>query len=511
MGSARRGLAGGPFAPHPYPTTNQHYPGVDRQSIGYSPPIDSYEYTGWQWTSRKEVVAWGAGSKLLLRQVYKGQNALRLWVGAEDPESESPDRDEYYHRWFSYEKPGSVQGADDITSLNVLDNAHNSEPNEHVIVGRASGGLHQLSLNPKMREWTEKAFESNKTLTNRVKCTSVGKVGEEVLLSAAFADKSISLYMVDLQHRPSAISTTDPLDAAIWCSSLSANRLAVGCGPSPTPMKILEITPHGILKEPVRSFRAAEPQSDSQRLRAVNAIIPSTNAPILGGGPGDLFFVGCHDGDCLLLDTRSSRDYVGRYTDPIHTSSIYSLALLGGQRLLAGSSRHSLLKFFDLRMPGKASCYFSQPGRPELGCPDRRVTGPSDNYSLFLDTDRRPASRGVRRHPHQQQDSSVYSLSVPSITSPTVYAGVQGRVIQLDAAPSSTRVPEPMNVPQQHGSLPDHMHASLSYQSHPRNDPVDIKMVDHGSGLLYRHDGYPKSRESQDLLHGFDAVWSSEN
>lgn len=500
-------------ANHP---TSRAVPQPDRQSVGYAPQIDSYEYTGWQWDSRKEVVAWGAGSRLLLRQVFKGKDALRLWIGAEQSQSESEafDRCEHFHRWFHYEKPGSKQGIDDITSLNLLDYAKNSDSNEHVIVGRASGGVDLLVSNSHTRTWTELPFE---TQGPKVKGTSVGGIGDDVLVSAVFGDKTVALYAVDFPHKPAAITTLGPFKANIWSSSFVGNKLAIGFGPSTAPVKIFEATPHGLGNEPIRSFDVAQSihhSGDSHR--SVNAILPSTNAPMLGGSPGDLFFAGCYDGDCLLLDARSDKEYATRYSDPIDTSTIYSLAVMGGLKLLAGASRHSTIKVFDLRMPGRTT-YYNNSKKKEAGSQAVFDNISEENYSLYFDiTQERELIQEPRhqrrRRTARQKESAVYSLSVPSSTSSTVYAGPEGRVIQMDAIPTTDHTPEPTDLPQQQqiSMYPAEPSSSDALKIRGGIDgKVFLKMVDHRSGVLLHQKGSTARHTSEAQLPGLnmDPSW----
>ena len=479
----------------------------DRQSIGYAPQIDSYEYTGWQWDSKKEVVAWAAGSKLVLRQVFKGKDVLRLWIGAGQSESESLDANEHYHRWFRYDKVSSTQGIDDITSINLLDYVHNPEPNEHVVVGRASGGVSVLMLDATTRMWTDRPFE---TRGPKVKSSSVGKSGEEVLLSAAFGDNTISLYKIDLDHQPSPLDTLGPFPTNIWSSSMVSNRLAIGFGPSTSPVKIFEVTPHGLSTEPIRTCGTIRAHCHpGERHCSVNTIIPAVNAPMLGGSPGDLFFAGRNDGDALLLDIRSNQDHAMKYSDPIDASTIYSLATMGGQKLLAGAARHSMVKVFDLRMPGRMTYYHSQ--QAETDChvmSDPQFKRANGNYSLYMDVAQVERQRPTYRS-GRLKESSVYSLSVPSVTSSTVYAGAEGCVIQMDAVPSSERQLESINTrhPQRPPSHPEGQ-GSLGWDPPRRIDrTVNLRMVDHRSGKPFHQEDLGSLNMADSQYPGLDPSW----
>lgn len=148
------------------------------------------------------------------------------------------------------------------------------------------------------------------------------------------------------------------------------------------------------------------------------------------------------------------------YSDPVDASSaVYSLLLIGQERFVAGGAQHSLIKVFDLRMPGQRLYHaantlpcsqqrFHPPKRRESSqftircgiwgrCPFHASIGTPRNWNVFL---------GTRSFGHEQSlESSVYSLSRPSSVSPTIYAGVQNWVTQLDLVSVLDRHPDPIH------------------------------------------------------------------
>ena len=114
-------------------------------------------------------------------------------------------------------------------------------------------------------------------------------------------------------------------------------------------------------------------------------------------------------------------------------SPIYSLLPIGTERFVAGGARHSIIKVFDLRMPGgklyHAANLESCSGASENGFWDfksvKRMSCCEHHYksksrrhgwNVFL----RPKNN-TSRH---VGESPVYTLSRPSQCSPTFFAGV---------------------------------------------------------------------------------------
>lgn len=156
-----------------------------------------------------------------------------------------------------------------------------------------------------------------------------------------------------------------------------------------------------------------------------------------------------------LHDLRSSAAYIASWTDTVDSfSSIYSLLPLGFGRFLAGSSNHSLLKVFDMRKQDGSQCRCGSLDHTSLHTRCSTGDGPSSNqprnnrrtkpcnWNVFL-TERSPGA-GARRTTQQWLSSPVYSLSSPSPCSPTIFAGLEGHVIQLDLTSVFDRFPDPI-------------------------------------------------------------------
>lgn len=130
-------------------------------------------------------------------------------------------------------------------------------------------------------------------------------------------------------------------------------------------------------------------------------------------------------------DLRSPDLHVAEFFDPIDNSKIYSLLPIGRERIIAGGARHSLLKVFDIRMPG-GRAYSSPLHHPSFDAnnsSDERTHG----WATYLHS-----STGNRYTPHRNtrnaviRESPVYSLASGSPGGGEVLAGVEGGVWEFD-------------------------------------------------------------------------------
>lgn len=141
---------------------------------------------------------------------------------------------------------------------------------------------------------------------------------------------------------------------------------------------------------------------------------------------------------------RSSRDCVGTIVDPIDSSAVFSLSMVGRERLIAGGATHGLLKFFDLRMIG---------GRVY----DYRHASSSSPASCFTPAthDAHDSEKGLqvsgwsvfaRDHSRKRwsSNSPVYSLSRPSPASTSLYVGLENHVMHFNFTSVSDQHPDPV-------------------------------------------------------------------
>ena len=152
-----------------------------------------------------------------------------------------------------------------------------------------------------------------------------------------------------------------------------------------------------------------------------------------------------------LHDLRTTSAMMSVYRDPVDTlSPIYSLLPIGMERFVAGGGRHSIVKVFDLRMPGTKP-YYAAALDP---CSAERITNTIDTPSgMKLDCcsfhynarfNRRGWNMFLRMQQRSPRDSPVYSLSRPSQCSTSFFAGIENHVAQIDMVSIMDRNPDPI-------------------------------------------------------------------
>lgn len=443
--------------------------------MGYQPVIDSYESsTGAGWTSRKEVLCWGAGAELILRIKGMGDKVEKAWQEASIGREQLGKYDQHHHKvdWAVYKENHLREGRDDITSVNLLRTSQRPEDSsEYVVVGRASGGLQCLRLEP---EKHESQVVANYMTDNRPVRGATVNPSAKPLLAACLSDGTVAIYPVT--HDKVTIKPLGELEVLppnkpgrTWSTRfLSRDRLAVGIGQSAEPLHIYHINQASISTKPIRKFGTGDADvtvygddsthlgstsaSDSSSVYSLAPISPSSQA---GGSAGEILLSGWYDGAVRLHDMRSPASCTAIYNDPIDGASpVYSLLAFGRERFIAGGARHSILKIFDLRMPGGKAYYAADletcSSRTSRNPPTPAPSGLCCDYHFEMKHDRRDWNiflnpRGPNFYKlgtRRSSESPVYSLSAPSASSPSLYAGVENAVVQFDIVGMMDRHPD---------------------------------------------------------------------
>ncbi|KAL8725381.1 MAG: hypothetical protein Q9166_007397 [cf. Caloplaca sp. 2 TL-2023] len=435
------------------------------QTMGYQPVIDSYEtWTGPDWTSRREAVTWGAGAELVIRIKWMGPDVEQEWRQARKHDRTDFDQHHHKSRWWRILEPPHVDGKDDITALKLLQETQKpSGKSEYVIVGRASGGLDLISIDHGIQTWNrETQFE---TEGQSVRSASVN-VAVAPLLAACLGDRTIAIYQVS-----TGIDLTKPLGkiqfdslespCRLWTTIfLRHDRLAVSLGPHLQPIQVFDVRPEAISSEPIRRFSFARSTSIISayaedlfsKPTTAYPLVPLPRSSCLCESEGDLFLSGGYDGVIRLHDLRSPASYVATFHDPVDsTAAIYSLLPLGRDRFLAGSAQFATIKLFNMRTAVEKLCRHVNCGVASAKTQDHveqnslQSSGPRD-WTVFLANREGPFGAQSSRnswHP-REWTSPVYSLSSPSLCSPTFFAGIEGHVIQVDVTSAYDRFPDPI-------------------------------------------------------------------
>ncbi|KAF2460674.1 hypothetical protein BDY21DRAFT_419441 [Lineolata rhizophorae] len=398
------------------------------QTMGYQPVIDSYEQwvklPGGQvdWASRREVLAWSAGSELVLRLRWTGHAAMERRVST--LENCGPFQS-HKVEWFTYRDQGVREGVDDITSLKLFKPIH-----------RGRGAVFDLE------DEEDEEF---------VILACLGK-GEGAGVAVY---RSMDCGNID---KPVLF--------------LHTSVLAIGLGPSKDPLRVHEVLQEGISEQPIRQFQwPGYARSISVKFIAE---IPKMSSAFYTENPDRLlFFTGMDFGQVFLHDLRSPTPYEFSVANPIDpNSSMYSIQPLGRDRIAVGGGRHRLLMFFDIRQRatyGGLSTYDYRDAQSNSHHPsdtnkalasrprpqhDSAKPAPATNHDDDDNNNRqeprtspgdrdddedRPPGWSVFTYPRHHEgmrgvSSPVYSVSAPAGgASPTLYIGSEGTVMQLDA------------------------------------------------------------------------------
>ena len=278
------------------------------QTMGFTPVIDSYEaWYGGDWTSRKEVVAWGAGASLCMRGKVMGKNERYDWQDLESTSLRGSNKHQQRFAYATYNEKGAIEGLNDITSVNLLPQ-QSLDDSEHVIIGRASGGLAMISLSP---ETSQSHVLSSFDTSGRPIRSAATRLESNALLAACLSDFTIALYPINPTNSQvdpiSQISANSSHQSRIWSSRfLGHDRLLVGLGPSQEPIHVYNIGRGGLSQESVRMLELSDlnanaqmdlPGDDAGRsATSVYSLAPIDASSSVGRAEENVFLSGAYDG-----------------------------------------------------------------------------------------------------------------------------------------------------------------------------------------------------------------------
>ncbi|KIW16342.1 hypothetical protein PV08_06393 [Exophiala spinifera] len=421
------------------------YPPVDPEdmaearswtAVGYQPVIDCYEtWTGSTWSERKEVLAWGAAGKLRMRVTKNGKVT-----------------------WKSFTCPHDHVPTMDIVDVNLLRPNQTEKYSEHetAILGRISGDVVRVVSNDSGKLVQQSVYNTKPNGFHRM---DVSKSPEPVL--ATCNNDGISLFPVD-----GTTSVVQPIDTVplqttrdvrnrIRCAKFLSDSAFAMCfqyleGRERAPIDVYHINTAGITSKPFTQFFSDPLENVSNLRQSANTVVPLDDAAGISNLPGQLFLSGWSDGIVSLHDARTPIRPVSTYVDVVDDGQILAILPIGHERFLAGSSQNGCLKTYDLRMPGMRPYSYLE-GRTQLSTSQAKPGDADTELSLsgshktrrdiniFLTPsvkyDERlwePLRSGRRARRTERYRGCVYSLASPSPSSPTVYAGIENHVLQLD-------------------------------------------------------------------------------
>lgn len=451
----------------PRGTTEDRWTKRAGQTMGYQAVLDSYQvWQGSEWSSTKDVVAWGAGADLVMNITHRSPavaNAARRNARRRsDSQWESFARDRSKFQWVVYREKEHREGRDDVTSVHLLqfnggDAERTNSNEERLVVGRASGGLDLIHLS--VADTSSHVQRRYETFGVPVRSTDLAPSTNNQL-AACLGDHRLALFALNgPEHSVSLtteISSLRPGEVACrtWSTRfLSSRELAVGRGPSKEMVHVYGMESDGLRKQPLRVFRSGAVETPSTSVYPI-VTIPSTFGSE-DRSDGVAFLSGAFDGGIRLHDMRSPRDCEEAIVDPIDSSSIFSLVMIGRERVIAGSAMNSLLKVFDLRMTGGK--VYSYLGLESLKSRDAEMLNTPESpwgqpgfgglhesgFNIFASEKTNARSRHdalAQRH----RQSPVYSLSRPCPSSSSLYAGLENYVVHFNFTSLFDAHPDPV-------------------------------------------------------------------
>ncbi|KAF2704441.1 hypothetical protein K504DRAFT_461204 [Pleomassaria siparia CBS 279.74] len=517
------------------------------QTMGYQPKIDSYEeIVGGCWSDRREALAWSAGTHILFRTKETGKKAQSIWErkNEKDPGTENLDKFDDFralNSWYTYQIPQSFEGRDDITALKLLrPHQKHGEDIVGIAFGSASGLLSLLRVDTEGQTLSEQKYATEGRVVGSLSISSCA----DPLMATTLGDDTIALYALKSSDRTTEepqhnvipdpdpdpdsdsdvsieetaqgpISTATPIipgtrNGRLWSTTfLSPSTLAIGLGLSYEPIQVYSVIPTGFSAEPLRKFSLdfkfwSGDRNNAQPTRSTSIypILPVPADAQAGGGSegGNVFLSGGHDGIVRLHDMRSPNDYETIFWDVTNDSSIYSLALQGLERVVAGISMHSMLKVFDLRVSGSHAYHHLPPACGQNPKPKTtpalkksqdmtynptvdnasRGTPNTGGWNLYLNP--RNSARGSHTNHRAPRiaDSPVYSLSIPSPTSPSLYCGIEGAIMHLHFLSILDPHPDPLLSPIVR-RFPDTQHVDVKSTYNPSDEVLNLGMYEQGN------------------------------
>ncbi|KAK7992098.1 hypothetical protein PG988_000892 [Apiospora saccharicola] len=430
--------------------------------------------------SVQETVVWGAGEDIFARC----RNTAAAAPHSETWHSLTGAQNEF--------KPGK----DDVTSISILD----QETQSKVVVGRASGDLRLLSLDPANFGQTHMSFQPSTTedvrdhyTQNEIQALDFDRISSTL---AASTKGNVFLYNMgplecdkvgteDGEEGHISVKPRDAFDVhslegstpfkTIRCMRFTANGdIALGLTSSTQPLRYLTLSPTGPRLDAASKILPSGRATDVYALKdwtnaTVRGLLP-IDAASIAGGKGNVVLSSYEDGTIRLQDMRSPSpvDTIFQDNFEVMTPSGALLAY-GTERFIAGNARSNTVKIFDFRwnkaylhtasLPCRSETPYPSPrpptltkppSYPERGCCDHVRGHECTWHALSKESYYRP-NYTVYLPMINTKSSPVYSLAKSSDTSPTLYAGLAGELVEMNLREESGDLRRRPNAP---GSKP---------------------------------------------------------
>ncbi|KAJ5893803.1 hypothetical protein N7495_005494 [Penicillium taxi] len=471
----------------------------DNPTIGYRPAIDSYEiWNGDRWADKKEVLAWGAGHKLVMRTKQSGSNPQE--------------------NWFLFNGVENASVYDDICGVHLLEPEQSKDVNiQPLIFGRMRGELVHIALS--LNEATHDIRQN--FITHGLELERTDLYGGT--LAAHFANGCTAFY-----HAKNDVKDVEPFalirpeqDTTLqrrYSKLLSESRVAVASGKTQGSLSVSTVAPDGIrFKHEIDVTALDLDERVCTWAQANTTAIMPLNTCTFTGSQGDVFLAAWGDGAIRLHDIRSPRSYEAAYRDTTDMNQVYSVHPFGNDHFLAGTGGNALLKIFDLRMGNTYSYLNGNSPSTTNKLANSVKKKRAHNFSLFLSAHPPidPSNPRSRRRRDESYRGPIYTISTPSSSSPTAYIGIVDGVVRLDFA-STDDLTGPvkdwydlnldLGVDMGQPSVPAAEDKVSRLAGYERPDPDDLSTT----AKLRKQHGfwYPESRDFNEEMTGWDRRWA---
>ncbi|OTA90132.1 hypothetical protein M434DRAFT_398209 [Hypoxylon sp. CO27-5] len=445
------------------------------QSIPSNIIVDAHNQR--QGNDAQDLVFWGAGEDIfaILRHTRGSKASTDEWLSSTGASA------------------GYNSGRDDVTCVSILkDNKYSYGQGEdpQVLVGRASGYLHLLSMGAGDFGRAVLDFRGSNRQGDKIPLqTEIQSldVNYKTGMLAAATKQNIFFYALDnnrqnVQDGIAKEGSEAEEPPYVWADEALAlkadgsgsgtfefirsikfvneDTLAVGLNKGYNPLQYLKYRPTGIEISYAPKPSDIYHVTNGHTLRTIRAILPVDTSSIAGAS-GNAMLTTWDDGTIRLQDLRTPSPADKIFQDNFELSTpINALLSCGLERFIAGSAYSPVLKVFDYRWPKGYYHTTALPCGNDTPYPSPRpptlVTEPSypDNRaSCDHTTGRKCRWHALSRHDFYRPNfnmwlptaaasddrSPIYSLASPSSsTSPTVFAGLSGNLVEITAKSSSS-------------------------------------------------------------------------
>ncbi|KAI0021808.1 hypothetical protein F4780DRAFT_736718 [Xylariomycetidae sp. FL0641] len=452
------------------PNGRRYHPGNSTQSIPGNIIVDAHAQR--RGRHEEEMVVWGSGEDVVARVRQRHGTKIESEV------------------WHSHKgsHSGYHAGKDDTTAISLL---KRSEPRDddlpQAVVGRANGDLRLLSMAEVDFGQTLSRFRPSSAEERPLEQREISSFDfcERTSLLAAATRENLVLYPLDgpedakslegdregriiqpsnfLALKNAAGST--PFEFIRSVKFISQENIAIALNKSFNPIQYVTMTPSGMEVSSAAKVTDQYVTLESDP-RTVRAMLP-VNMQSVAGGHGNSLLSTWDDGTIRLQDLRTPSPFDRIFQDNFEvTTPLNALVSHGVERFLAGSAHSHMLKVFDFRWPKgyyhteALPCGNDRPypmPRPPTIVPepvfkDNRtkcdyVGGHSCRWHALSRHDFYRPNCNVYLPFKNYASSPIYSLAKPSDTSPTIFAGLSGMLVEVTLKSGVSQVPPTSSEP----------------------------------------------------------------